>query len=165
MQQPNLELLENRITPATLFVNSPNDNTTDTSHLTLRDAITLVNNGGNPTSLGQPSLPAGWSSQITGTFGTNDTITFAGSLTGNTITLNSVLMIGTNVTITGLGAPNLAISGNNAVEVFDIAAGVTASISSLTIEDGVARSGGGIYSSGTLTLAQTRSPITARSAT
>src|SRR5262249_30750003 len=34
--------------PAVLVVNSIADNTTDTTHLTLRDAITLVNNAGNP---------------------------------------------------------------------------------------------------------------------
>ena len=55
-----LEVLEDRSTPAVLTVNTAADNTTDTSALTLRDAITLVNNGGNPTSLGQTSMPAGW---------------------------------------------------------------------------------------------------------
>src|SRR4051812_36638218 len=62
--QPRLEALEDRLAPATLTVNSPADNTADTSVLTLREAITLVNNGGDPTSLGQASMPAGWASQI-----------------------------------------------------------------------------------------------------
>jgi hypothetical protein len=59
-------------------VNTTADNTTDTSVLTLRDAITLVNNGGNPASLGQASMPAGWSAQIdtTNPFGSEDTIDF-----------------------------------------------------------------------------------------
>ncbi|HEY7423917.1 MAG TPA: hypothetical protein VH682_06695, partial [Gemmataceae bacterium] len=59
-----LEVLEDRLAPAVLTVNSLSDNTSDTSVLTLRDAITLVNNAGNPASLGQSSMPAGWASQI-----------------------------------------------------------------------------------------------------
>jgi hypothetical protein len=70
--------LEDRLAPATISVNTTADNTSDTSVLTLRDAITLVNNAGDPTSLGQSSMPAGWASQIdtTNPFGSNDTIQF-----------------------------------------------------------------------------------------
>jgi parallel beta-helix repeat protein len=76
--KPNLEPLEDRLVLATLLVNTTADNTTDTSVLTLRDAITLVNNAGNPASLGQASMPASWASQIntTNPFGSNDTIQF-----------------------------------------------------------------------------------------
>jgi hypothetical protein len=78
--------LEGRLAPATLTVNTTADNTTDTSVLTLRDAITLVNSGGDPTSLGLPSMPAGWAAQInTGNpFGTNDTINFSISAASDT---------------------------------------------------------------------------------
>jgi hypothetical protein len=77
--KPTLELLEDRLAPATLTVNTTADNTTDTSVLTLRDAITLVNHAGDPASLGQPSMPTGWAAQIdtTSPFGSNDTIDFA----------------------------------------------------------------------------------------
>jgi titin len=73
-----VEVLEDRMAPAVLTVNSTADNTTDTSVLTLRDAITLVDHGGDPTSLGQASMPAGWASQVdtTSPFGTNDAIRF-----------------------------------------------------------------------------------------
>ena len=71
-----LEVLEDRLVPATLTVNTLADTITDTSHLSLRDAIALVNFNGNPGSLNQLSMPSGWSSQITGTFGQNDTIQF-----------------------------------------------------------------------------------------
>src|ERR1700735_1802165 len=67
--RPVLQMLEGRLTPATLFVNTSLDNTTDTSHLTLRDAVTLVNNDGDPNSLGQSSMPNGWATQTTGAFG------------------------------------------------------------------------------------------------
>jgi hypothetical protein len=82
--RPALEALEDRWAPAVLTVNTLADNTTDTSHLTLRAAVTLVNNAGNPGSLGQSSLPAGWASQVSGAFGQKDTIQFdPGLLTQN----------------------------------------------------------------------------------
>jgi hypothetical protein len=73
-----LEVLEDRLSPAVLTVNTTADNTTDTSVLTLRDAITLANSAGDPTALGQSSMPAGWASQIdtTNPFGSSDTIQF-----------------------------------------------------------------------------------------
>jgi hypothetical protein len=74
------ERVEERTLLSVLTVNTVDDNTTDTSVLTLRDAITLVNTVGDPTSLGQPTMPAGWAAQIDnsgGGFGTNDTIDFA----------------------------------------------------------------------------------------
>ena len=90
-----------------------------------------------------------------------DTILFASSLSGDTITVTSTLSIGPNITITG--GPGIAVNGggngstynntSNAVEVFLVNTGVTASFSSLTIEDGDAgSSGGGIQNNGTLTL-------------
>src|SRR5262245_11635708 len=77
--RPVLEGLEERLAPATLIVNSTADNITDTSVLTLRDAVTLVNHGGNPSSLGQTGMPTGWQNQIntfnnTQPFGNNDNI-------------------------------------------------------------------------------------------
>jgi alpha-tubulin suppressor-like RCC1 family protein len=77
-----------------------------------------------------------------------------------TITLASTLSISTSVTISGPGASNVAMSGNNAVEVFSIGGGITVNISGVTIENG-SNSGGGTYGSvagggisngGTLTL-------------
>ena len=80
-----------------------------------------------------------------------DSITFANDLSGDTIILNSTLIIDHNYTITGLVDP-LAVSGNYSVEVFDVLPGVTTSISDLIIENGYASSGGGIHNGGTLTL-------------
>ena len=81
------------------------------------------------------------------------TVTFASTLSGDTITLSSVLDITSNVAIMGLGAANLAISGGNTAEVFNVASGVTANINSLTVENGkITGNGGGITNSGTLTL-------------
>src|SRR5438876_11797734 len=103
--KPCLEALEDRLAPAALTVNSLADNITDTSVLTLRDAIVLVDNGGNPASLGQSSMPSGWASQISGPFGSNDAIGFESSLFGatqQTITLGGTeLLLSRNVNIHG----------------------------------------------------------------
>ena len=61
-----------------------------------------------------------------------------------TITLSSTIWVTTSVTITGPGANNLAISGNNASEVFFVTGGPTVAISGVTIDGGNAPSGGGI---------------------
>ncbi len=94
------------------------------STCTLRDAISLAASG--------------------------DTITFSVS---GTITLTGTLIISTNVTINGPGASSLAIDGNNAVTVFTVNSGITASISGLTIQHGNSGfHGAGINNSGTLTI-------------
>jgi hypothetical protein len=156
-----LEVLEGRLAPATLTVNSAADNTSDTSVLTLRDAITLVNSGGNPASLGQTSMPAGWQSQISGGFvnavgGTSqDTIQFAQALDGQTITLSAGsarapgwLEIGKNVSIIGPGAGQLTVSGNHVTTIFLMAydpSGVptAVSLSGLTIANAQSLTGEG----------------------
>ena len=92
----------------------------------------------------------------------NYIINFAANLAGSTITLSydgpdagtlpDVLTIGSNVTIVGLGANQLSISGNNQIGVFQLNAGYAATISDLTIKSGNQGTGGGISSSGNLTL-------------
>ncbi len=69
-------------------------------------------------------------------------ISFVPSLTGQVITLtSSALLVNNNLTITGLGATNLAISGNNARPVFNIGSGFTVNISGLTVRNGMAAAG------------------------
>src|SRR5262249_43690518 len=73
-----------------------------------------------------------------------DTIVFAPSLDGQTITLTSdELAINKNLDIEGPGASLLAISGNDANRVFDISEGNTVTIAGLTITHGRAKSAGG----------------------
>jgi hypothetical protein len=110
--------------------------------------------------------------------GSGDTIAFAFSPPCSTVTLDSAIDIDTDLTIDG-GAPNaVEVSAQNPTEVFDVASGVTATISGLTIDDGdgsesedgpaggidnygtltvtdstvTQNSGNGIYNDGTLTL-------------
>jgi hypothetical protein len=72
-----------------------------------------------------------------------------------TITLASPLTISISLTIKGPGASNLAVSGGNAVIVFEVTGGAL-TISRLTIENGNApgpmRNGGGIFNEARVTL-------------
>jgi hypothetical protein len=73
----------------------------------------------------------------------------------NTITLTSgQLTLDKNLTITGPGAAQLAISGNNVTRVMQVNASVVVTLSGLTIRNGNAGFvlGGGIQNAGTLTV-------------
>ena len=81
-----------------------------------------------------------------------DSIVFQDELSG-TITLTSgELFITDDLTITGPGIFSIIVSGNHASRVFHVGDGVNVSISGLTIADGNAPTGGGIYSTGPLAL-------------
>ena len=122
--RPTLEVLEGRWVPSTLTVL----NNLDSGAGSLRYEIAAAN--------------------------TKDTIVFAPSLAGQTITLTSgELLINKNLTITGLGAGQLAVSGNRASGVFEVAAKTKVALSGLTIENGVnSYGGGGIRNRGSLTV-------------
>jgi CSLREA domain-containing protein len=86
-----------------------------------------------------------------------DTITFASGLSGATITLGSTLpAISDELTVDGssLASP-ITISGNNSVEVLSVNSGKILTIHTLTIANGKASNGGGIYNGGTLTVTNT----------
>jgi hypothetical protein len=114
---PRLEILEDRTVPSTLTVL----NNLDSGAGSLRDAITSAESG--------------------------DTIVFAPSLNGQTITLASgELAISKSLDIEGPGASLLAVSGNRAGRVFDVSQNqktVVVTIAGLTIEDGLASGAGG----------------------
>jgi CSLREA domain-containing protein len=109
-------------------LNDPGTGTCDVTECTLREAIAFVDAGG--------------------------TITFDPALAGGTITLGSTLTLGKDVTIDGSAlASQITISGNDAVRVFYINAGVTANITSLEVTHGSSSGpGGGIYNLGTLNI-------------
>jgi hypothetical protein len=84
-----------------------------------------------------------------------DTIVF--SVTGTITLTQGYLEISRNLTISGPGAANLAISGNNVSTVLYVDGGVTATVSGVTIENGSGNAdangdGGGIFNNGTLTV-------------
>ena len=64
-----------------------------------------------------------------------------------TITLSSTLVLSETAgpeVIDGPGASRVTVSGNNAVEVFSVASGVTATLTRLSISSGLASEGGGL---------------------
>jgi hypothetical protein len=107
----------------------------------------------NCNSSGSGSLPA-----VVAAASSGDAITFSVTCPPSSpITLSSTINIDTNLTINGPGASELAVSGDNAVEVFDVpTSSVNATISGITIQDGNAAVkpyvGGGIFNAGTLTV-------------
>ena len=82
------------------------------------------------------------------------TITFALNNCPCTIVLTSVLIISGNITIQGLGADMLTISGGNTTQIIAIPPAVTATLDKLTISDGYTATGlgGGILVAGKLTI-------------
>lgn len=113
--RPMLEALEDRWVPSTLTVTI----TANSGTGSLRAEIAAAQSG--------------------------DTIVFAPSLDGQTITLTKgELLLNKNLTITGPGADQLTISGNNASRVFEVAQGMQVTLSGLTICNGFAVNGAGI---------------------
>lgn len=99
---------------------------------------------------GPGSLPA-----VVGAASSGDTITFSAFCPASSpITLSSTIDIDTNLTIEDQAPTDVVVSGNNAVEVFDVISG-TVSISGLTIENGSASQGGGLANNGTLAITNT----------
>jgi len=81
------------------------------------------------------------------------TIRFAPTLAGQTITNLTALTIGKNVTIDGIDAPRLTISGGDVQRGFEVGAAATATIRNLTISHGYGyQVAGGVLNNGNLTL-------------
>jgi RHS repeat-associated protein len=131
-----LEPLEDRLAPAQITVLTNSDAVSHTG-MSLRDAVVQAN--------------------MDAAAGTSDTIMFDSSLAGQTITLvqGQIELSGAGtgtITIDGGGA--ITISGAGASRIFQIDTGVQATLTGLTIEDGLAQNanGGGILNKGTLNL-------------
>src|SRR5215213_5922903 len=106
---------------------------------------TVINtNDSGEGSLRQAILDANASS------GVADTIDFAPSVSGQTITLASQLPAVTDsagLTIDG-GSADITLSGNNAVRVFQVNPGAGLTLNDLTVANGRAFGGGGIFNDG-----------------
>ena len=75
------------------------------------------------------------------------------NLAAATYTLANEVGIAKNITVRGAGAGSTTVSGNNAVRVFNIAAGSTVTLDGMSIVNGrTTGNGGGINNSGTLTI-------------
>jgi hypothetical protein len=132
--RPTLQALEARDVPSTLVVTNIGD-TGVSGDGSLRGEIATAHSG--------------------------DTINFNNSLAGKTITLDPTkgpLHVTTNLTILGLGADQITVSGGKATGVFTIDPGATDTLAQLTIANGLvfpaSLYGGGIFNGGTLTVDQ-----------
>jgi CSLREA domain-containing protein len=120
-----------------LVVNTTADNVNDDNvsgpTVTLREAINYVNAYGAP-----------------------EEITFAPSLTGETITLDGsdleLKATANPVTIDASSIGGITISGNTNSRIFQVDSWATVYLTDLTITNGNATNGGGIYNNGTLTV-------------
>ena len=74
------------------------------------------------------------------------------SVTGVIVLADALPAINDDLTITGPGAEQLAVSGDNAYQVFHINSGAVVTITGLTVRDGSSVSGGGVWSAGDLHL-------------
>jgi hypothetical protein len=80
-----------------------------------------------------------------------DTIVFVPSVHKITLT-SGELTVTKSLNVAGPGANRLTVSGNDASRVFDIAGGVTVTLSRLTLAHGLATQGGAIDNAGTLVI-------------
>jgi hypothetical protein len=120
---PQLDLLEDRTVLSVLTVL----NTADSGAGSLRDTLAAAQSG--------------------------DTIVFDPSLAHETITLSSgPLALTSNLTIDGLGADLLAISGNNASQLFTLNGSAQVTLDNLTLTGGMSSQGGAIFIGGTAAL-------------
>src|SRR4030095_1664107 len=101
------------------------------------------------TSLGDSG--AGSLRQVVFDAGEGDTIVF--DVSGTILLLSGQLILPKSLMLLGPGSSALVISGNKAARIFYVSTSGSVTLSSLTIADGRAAEGGGIYNaSGTLVL-------------
>ncbi len=142
----DIQVLEQRLLLTNYIVDTPDDVPSDPGtdgKISLREAILAAN-----TNSQVGDAPPG---QAGGPSGVVDTITFAGSLAGQTLSLdNGDLNITDDLTITGLGSSQLTVDAQGNSRIFTINTAITVSISGMTLTHGSAylADGGAIYNSG-----------------
>jgi hypothetical protein len=111
---------------------------------TVLSVLTVLNNADSGTGSLRAAIAAAQS---------GDTIVFDPSLAYQTISLSSgPLALGNNLTINGLGANVLAISGNNASQLFTLSGTSQVRLSNLTLTGGMSSKGAAVFIDGTAAL-------------
>jgi hypothetical protein len=148
--RPRLEVLEDRLAPAVLTVNTTSDGN-DPSVLSLRQAIQAVDS--------QSLANLSPQQQVSGILGDNDQIQFAPGLTGTIQLTQGELDITQPVRIDGPGASNLTIDAQGQSRIFAIPTpDINVTLDGLTITRGMDSilsdfvGGGGIVNCGALTV-------------
>ncbi|MGD1700197.1 Calx-beta domain-containing protein, partial [Dapis sp. BLCC M229] len=134
--------------------------------VTLREAIAAANND-TTTDLGETGSGADTIIFDPAVFGTPQTITiipFPPLAIPPSTTTPRPFSVTDDLTIEGTGAANLTISGDNTSRVFNIS-NATVTISDVTISNGSATNGGGIYAYSGTTVTINNSTISGNSAT
>jgi hypothetical protein len=137
---------------ATLTVNTTADETSKDSTLSLREALRLIEGTLKTSALSSAEL-AQISGTVTGAKTGTYLINFAPGLSGVINLTGALPQIQATTAIEGPGAASLAINGNYASQLTSVKAGVSTTITGLTLENGSAKKGGAIYNLGALTLA------------
>jgi hypothetical protein len=145
-----LELLEGRLAPATLTVNSTADTSSDSDpYLSLREAVALFNHASLPTDL-SPEIQG----QISGTLhdGGADTIAFDPDAVTRPIVLSDALLPtlpsgATAVTIDG-GTAGVTLDGLLRIPLFQLGPRAQVTLAHLTLTHGNGNLGGAIYDNG-----------------
>jgi hypothetical protein len=83
----------------------------------------------------------------------NDTLVFDASTNGHPIVLSSgQINLHKDIVITGIDSASTIIDGGNLGRIFNIAPGVTVTLTGVKLQNGKAKEGGAIYNAGNLTL-------------
>jgi hypothetical protein len=150
-----LEWLEDRLSPATLTVNSTADTANPSDpYLSVREAIAIFDSPTLPTDLSPEIL-----GQISGTLHANgsDTIVFDPAAVTGSIGLNGgqleLSLPGQTAQVTIDGAGRVTLDGGNATRLVQVDPGTTAELRGLALVNGNAPVGAGLYNQGTLTVA------------
>jgi hypothetical protein len=135
--RPQLVHLECRETPAVLVVNTNLYQFTPDANLSLIEAVFAVNKGNTN------GFSAEEKAQITGAFGSNDTIQFAPGVTSITLAGEQIDLT-KSVTIGGpVGASLVQISGNQTSRIFQVTSGITVQLNDLKLVNAKVLGGNG----------------------
>jgi hypothetical protein len=179
--RPRLEVLEDRVVPAVINVNSTADvalNALAPGQVTLRDAIQIANTNGDATNVINLTVAGNYQIQLAGTAGETDNQAGEFSIFNNATAATT----GLNLTIQNTSGGAATINANSLSRVFDINANNavpanngllgTVTISGVTIENGLAQpgdaaggSGGGIRDVGPVSLTLNNDIVTNNNAT
>lgn len=139
--------LEPRVMLSAVTVNTSADNTTADNFLSLREAVALLNAGGNANAAFGRALTTQEALQVNTTeaFGTNDTVRFASSTNGNAIVLGGTQIdITRTMAIIGNGGGNTVVDGNQQSRIFEATSTVgDLTIQGMTLTRGAVDAGGG----------------------